>query len=294
MDEAINIVFIGHDYDKIGGRKKRFRKAMERAFRDSNFIPCYADTKCYEGDMTSVEDIFPNIRRKIKSAKFCIFDLTKARKKRPLINLNVLLELGISLGEGRTSFMLYKGNINYLEKRVSNIKGSYKFPYNVFSEFSTHVAEMIEAFENAIIGQKSIEETKRFKDSGLSKQKEYETKVDFFDVEWDISLIGMDLNTLTVSKDAYCKRCGRKLIAYGMWIEKGPCPESQIKTQSFSWYCEKCDRFTNFPFKQEHDYIRNYILDSIKAGFRKGKNYVNPEKEELHIERESREAHNYK
>ena len=150
---------------------------------------------------------------------------------------------------------------------------------------------MIEAFEGTIMGQGGMAEIKRFKDSELPKQKEYETKVDFFGVEWDISIIDTDLNTLTVSRDAYCKGCGRKLIAYGMWIEQRPYPESQIKTQPFSWYCKKCDRFTTFPFKQEHDYIRRYILDSIKAGFRKGKNYVDPEKEELHIEGESREAH---
>lgn len=291
MDKDKNIVFIGHDYNNTGGRKKKFRNAMVRAFNNTNYVPCYADIECYEGDMTRVEPIVLNIRRKIKSANFCIFDLTRTRKKRPSINLNVLLELGISLGEDKTSFMLYKGNFSNFEKQVSNLKGSYRFPYKVFSEFSTYVCEMIGAFEGAIMGQEGMEETKRFKDSELPKQKEYETKVDFFDVEWDISLIGLDFNTLTVSKDAYCKGCGRKLIAYGMWIEKGPYPGSQIKTQSFSWYCEKCDRFTSFPFNQEHDYIRRYILDSIKAGFRKGKNYVNPEKEELHIEGESREAH---
>jgi len=291
MSEDKNIVFVGHDFDKKGGRKKKFRKAIEVAFRDTTYIPCYADTRCYEGDMTSIEGMFLNIRRKIKSAKFCIFDLTKAQKKRPSINLNVLLELGISLGEDRTSFMLYRGNLSNLEKRVSNLKGWYTFSYKAFSEFSTHVGEMIEAFKGTVMGQEGMEETNIFKNSELTKQEEHETKVDFFGVEWDISIIDTDLNTLAVSRDAYCKDCGRKLIAYGMWIEEGPHPESQIKTQHFSWYCQKCDRFASFPFRQEHNYIRKYILESVKAGFRKGKNYVDPEKEELHIEGESEETH---
>lgn len=112
--------------------------------------------------------------------------------------------------------------------------------------------------------------------------KTYKKSMVLFGVKWDLSLTE-DLREIEIS-DPYCAKCGMKLLNYDMWIEKFPYPKSQIKAKPFSWYCEKCDEFIDHPVKMGLSYIKYYIIESIKGGFRKGTNYIDKEKEELHIE----------
>lgn len=51
-----------------------------------------------------ITDIFKNI----KNARFCIFDLTGYHPGRYPHNLNVILELGVSIGVRRRSYAIWK------------------------------------------------------------------------------------------------------------------------------------------------------------------------------------------
>lgn len=112
--------------------------------------------------------------------------------------------------------------------------------------------------------------------------KEYKATIVLFGVEWDLT-VTEDLAKIELS-DPYCPKCGMKLRNYDGWIEEFPYPESQIKTKPYSWYCEKCDKFIDHPVEMGLSYLKDYIIKSIRGGFRKGTNYIDKEKGKLHIE----------
>lgn len=131
--------FIGHDYTVRGGRKTRFRKTVNDALQGTSYTPVYADTSPRR------QHVLKDIMRKIKLSKLCVFDLTDYKKKKNKngTNLNVLLELGICLSAGIPAYIAYKKNSIDFEKELSNLLGSYRYPYNNYGQFSKELQEFI-------------------------------------------------------------------------------------------------------------------------------------------------------
>lgn len=121
--------FIGHDYTKRGGHKSNFRKTISTAFKNSAYTPLYADTSRLD------TEVLRDIKKKIRKSTLCIFDLTGYKKKDKLDkNLNVILELGISIGLGKQVFIAYKeGSIDF-NKEMSDLLGQYRYPYKTYNE----------------------------------------------------------------------------------------------------------------------------------------------------------------
>ncbi|MBI5971377.1 MAG: hypothetical protein HY884_09525 [Deltaproteobacteria bacterium] len=131
-------VFVGHDYTLRGGRKTKFRQAVAKALKGTSYISIYADTAPRR------QHVLKDIIKKIKKSELCVFDLTDYKWQfNPGKNLNVLLELGISIGAGIHSFIAYKeGCINFKEE-LSNLLGSYRYPYKNYGQFSNDLHEFI-------------------------------------------------------------------------------------------------------------------------------------------------------
>lgn len=133
------IVFIGHDFTGRGGRVRRFRDAVEDVLTKHSYDPSYA------GKQNTHTGVLKDITRKIKNAEFCIFDLTGYKKKGALDkNLNVILELGISIGcKEQQSFITHKkGAMNILEE-MSDIQGTYFHAYKNYSDLGAALKEFI-------------------------------------------------------------------------------------------------------------------------------------------------------
>lgn len=130
--------FIGHDFTTRGGRKTKFRKSVASALRNSSFIPLYADT----GREHSA--VLKDITKKIKASKFCIFDLTGYKEKGKLgKNLNVILELGISIGLKKAAFVAYKeGSIDF-GKELTDFLGEYRYPYKTHKVLKQDIKDYI-------------------------------------------------------------------------------------------------------------------------------------------------------
>lgn len=134
-------VFIGHDYTKRGGRKSKFRQTISIALENSSYQPLYADTSRL--DPIVLKDII----KKIRKSKLCIFDLTGYKKKDKLDkNLNVILELGISIGLGKQVFIAYReGSIDF-EKEMSDLLGQYRYPYKTYKGLENDLISFMENF----------------------------------------------------------------------------------------------------------------------------------------------------
>lgn len=132
------LAFIGHDYTKRGGRKTIFRKAISEAFKNSAYEPMYADT--YRLD----SDVLKDIKKKIRKSSLCVFDLTNYKKRNKIgKNLNVILELGISIGLGKQVFMAYReGSIDF-PKELSDLLGPYRYPYKNYTELKKHLKDFL-------------------------------------------------------------------------------------------------------------------------------------------------------
>lgn len=133
--------FIGHDYTKRGGRKSKFRQNISTAIKKSSYEPLYADTGRL--DPAVLKDII----KKIRNSKICIFDLTGYKKKDKLDkNLNVILELGISIGLGKQVFIAYReGSIDF-DKEMSDLLGQYRYPYKTYKGLKNDLISFMESF----------------------------------------------------------------------------------------------------------------------------------------------------
>ncbi|MBI5238532.1 MAG: hypothetical protein HY887_08950 [Deltaproteobacteria bacterium] len=135
---AKTYAFIGHDFTTRGGRKTKFRKSVASALKNSSFIPLYADT----GREHSA--VLKDITKKIEASEFCIFDLTGYKKKRKLgKNLNVILELGISIGLKKPAFVAYKERSIDFDKEFSDFLGEYRYPYKTHKELKQNIKDYI-------------------------------------------------------------------------------------------------------------------------------------------------------
>lgn len=135
-------VFIGHDYTKRGGLKSKFRQAVAGALKDALYEPLYADT----GRVDPI--ILKDIIKKIRKSELCVFDLTGYKKKDRLDkNLNVILELGISIGLKKPVFIAYKeGSIDF-NKEMSDLLGQYRYPYSGFKGLKNDLTAFMETFD---------------------------------------------------------------------------------------------------------------------------------------------------
>lgn len=108
MSTKINkLVFIGHDFYEghEGMRIKKYRKLFKINFKNSSFQPYFQTPRASPiGGGFMLDDILENIRK----AEFCIFDLTGYNPKRFPHNLNVILELGMSIGVCKSSYVIWK------------------------------------------------------------------------------------------------------------------------------------------------------------------------------------------
>ncbi|MBI5747925.1 MAG: nucleotide-binding protein [Nitrospinae bacterium] len=133
--------FIGHDYTKRGGRKSKFRQTISIALKNSSYEPLYADTSRLD------QIVLKDIIKKIRNSKLCIFDLTGYKKKDKLDkNLNVILELGISIGLGKQVFIAYReGSIDF-DKEMSDLLGQYRYPYKTYKGLKNDLISFMENF----------------------------------------------------------------------------------------------------------------------------------------------------
>lgn len=139
-------VFIGHDYTNKGGRVPKFRKAVADALKGSRFTPLYADD-IDERHQAVLKDII----KKIKRSKFCVFDLTGYKEVSKLgKNLNVILELGISIGLDKLAFVAFKeGSIDFT-KEMSDLLGDYRYPYKTYNGLKKDLTKYIASIKCAI------------------------------------------------------------------------------------------------------------------------------------------------
>jgi len=139
---AKQYAFIGHDYTKRGGRKSKFRQTISTALKNSSYEPRYADTSRL--DPTVLKDII----KKIRSSKLCIFDLTGYKKKDKLDkNLNVILELGISIGLKKQVLIAYReGSIDF-DKELSDLLGQYRYPYKTYKGLKNDIISFMKSFD---------------------------------------------------------------------------------------------------------------------------------------------------
>lgn len=113
-------IFIGHCFN---GEKRveKYRKIYVNIFKNN-----YKVTFGTQDSFQDYRDFFKEIRKLIKGSKYSIFDLKGYNKKKLPLNLNVLLEAGISIGMGKKWYIVApaKGKCNKLVKEISNISGS--------------------------------------------------------------------------------------------------------------------------------------------------------------------------
>ena len=140
-DNVTQHAFIGHDYTKRGGLKSKFRHTISIALKNSPYKPLYADTSRLD------QIVLKDIIKKIRKSKLCIFDLTGYKKKDKLDkNLNVILELGISIGLGKQVFIAYReGSIDF-DKEMSDLLGQYRYPYKTYNGLKNELISFIESF----------------------------------------------------------------------------------------------------------------------------------------------------
>lgn len=141
-------VFVGHDFDNRGGRRRRFREAVEQAFAGTSYVAGYADTPCFPGDGTGVGSLLEMVCRKIRRAEFCIFDLTGFRGDRLRANLNVLLELGISIGYRKTGYFLFKQGSVDVARELSDLVGEFRYTYRNQADLAEQIRQIIQSYEN--------------------------------------------------------------------------------------------------------------------------------------------------
>lgn len=134
-------VFVGHDFTNRGGRVTKFRKAISLALKNSGFNPIYAGTSRLH------QTLLKDITQKIAKCELCIFDLTGYKKRKPDKNLNVILELGISIGSRKQAFIAYKeGSIDFT-KELSDLLGEYRNTYKTYEELKRNLKLFIKSLE---------------------------------------------------------------------------------------------------------------------------------------------------
>ncbi|HZX36378.1 MAG TPA: TIR domain-containing protein [Thermodesulfobacteriota bacterium] len=137
-------VFVGHDFTNRGGRVTKFRKIISLALKNSGFSPIYAGTSRLH------QTLLKDITQKIAKCEFCIFDLTGYKKRKPDKNLNVILELGISIGLRKQPFIAYKeGSIDFT-KELSDLLGEYRNHYKTYEQLKLDIKLFIRS-----LGEKS-------------------------------------------------------------------------------------------------------------------------------------------
>lgn len=140
-------VFVGHDFTNRGGRVTKFRKVISLALKNSAFKPVYAGTSRLHQTLPK------DIRKKIEKCEFCIFDLTGYKKPKPGKNLNVILELGISIGLKKMPFIAYKeGSIDF-PKELSDLLGEYRNPYKTYEQLNLDIKLFVKSYKKS--GRKS-------------------------------------------------------------------------------------------------------------------------------------------
>lgn len=132
--------FVGHDFTNRGGRKTKFREAISTAFKKSSYSPIYSDTSRLD------PNVLKDIKKKIEISSLCVFDLTGYKEKDKLgKNLNVILELGISIGLERQAFIAYKEGSTDFPKELSDLLGEYRYPYKNYKELSKNLKDYLMA-----------------------------------------------------------------------------------------------------------------------------------------------------
>lgn len=163
------LVFVGHDYTTRGGRKPKFRKAISTMLKSLDYNSIYADEKRLH------PTVLTDIKEKIKISDFCIFDLTGYKSNKQLEklqklfkpesskqleqirqtldkffkkeklgkNLNVILEIGMSIGLDRQVFVAYKEGCIDFDKELSDFLGNYRYPYKTYKELVKELREDI-------------------------------------------------------------------------------------------------------------------------------------------------------
>lgn len=137
-------VFVGHDFSLTGGRKKRFRQTISECLKNTKYSLLYSDPEVKFVDFTIIKDI----RKKIEKANCCIFDLTGFKEKELSKNLNVILEIGISIGLIREAFIAHKEGCIDISKELSDLLGKPVYTYKkTFRELISKVRNFIESVE---------------------------------------------------------------------------------------------------------------------------------------------------
>jgi len=114
-------IFVGHCF--YGEKRvEKYRKLYNKIFNKEKYKIIFGTQDSFQ----DYRDFFKEIRRLIRSSKYCIFDLKGYNKEKLPLNLNVLLETGISIGMGKKWYVMapFKGICNKLVKEISNISGS--------------------------------------------------------------------------------------------------------------------------------------------------------------------------
>ena len=113
---------------ELGGRRaKMVEKVFASVFRDW-------DRETGALAVSDIDSEFTHQQvRALLRGRCGLFDLTgEKRRKDNGINLNVLLEMGISLGLGRPTFAIYSSNAitrSEIERRIADIKGCSIYDY---------------------------------------------------------------------------------------------------------------------------------------------------------------------
>ena len=135
--------FIGCDFYP-GARERRiinYRAIIKRRFKNSLFKPIFQKPRpraVTEGFM--IMDIITNI----KNAEFCIFDLTGYNPRRFPHNLNVILELGVSIGVKRRSYAIWKsGSIDLTQISDLQQAVAWRMDYENNRELGKIIAEIL-------------------------------------------------------------------------------------------------------------------------------------------------------
>ena len=113
-------IFIGHCF--YGEKRvKKYKIALKRIFTETNYDLSFGITGTIKNDEVK------EINSLIKCANFCIFDLAGYSPKKYVLNLNIILELGISIGARRKFYILCpKQNKDIYDLQLTNLK--YKSP----------------------------------------------------------------------------------------------------------------------------------------------------------------------
>jgi len=120
-------IFFGHCFYNEK-RVKKYRDAVLRVFKDKSKYSVQFGTK---KSFQIYENFFKEIKKLIRDAKYCIFDLIGYDPQKSKLNLNVLLELGVSIGANKKYYFLSakSGKCKKLSEEITDIRKDYMPTY---------------------------------------------------------------------------------------------------------------------------------------------------------------------